>query len=115
MLCPECKAELENGRTDCPICGWESTGEKEQKWVVLGTIADRPFADLARETLKSLNIPAVVVSRAGFFGNIGLPLNPIFDGGKLGVFEISVPQSFIQEAADSLDMTLGDKWQREDA
>lgn len=113
MLCPECKVELENGRADCPICGWESANEKEQEWVLLGTIEERPFADLARETLKSLDIPAVVVSRAGFFGNIGLPLNPIFAGGKSGVFEISVPSSFIKEAAETLDMTLGDKWRQE--
>ncbi|MDH3891043.1 MAG: hypothetical protein OEV49_08145 [candidate division Zixibacteria bacterium] len=98
---------------NCSICGWEHAKETEQEWVVLGTIEDRPFADLARETLKSLDIPAVVVSRAGFFGNIGLPLNSVFDGGKLGVFEISVPQSFVREAADTLDMTLGDKWRRE--
>lgn len=113
MLCPECKVELANGKVDCPICGWESA--KEQEWVLLGTIEARPFADLARETLKSLDIPAVVMSRAGFFGNIGLPLNSIFDGGKPGVFEISVPQSFVQEAAETLDMTLGDKWQKDGA
>jgi RNA polymerase subunit RPABC4/transcription elongation factor Spt4 len=111
MQCPKCNTELENGKMNCPICGWEST--EKQEWVVLGTIEARPFADLARETLKSLDIPAVVVSRAGFFGNIGLPLNSVFDSGKLGIFEIRVHQSFINEAADALDMTLGDKWQRE--
>lgn len=82
---------------------------------MLGTIEERPFADLARETLKSQDIPAIVISRAGFFGNIGLPLNPIFGGGKPGVFEISVPLSFVKEAAELLDMTLGDKWQKEGA
>ena len=113
MLCPKCKVELKNGKVDCPICGFESAKDEEQEWVVLGTIEDRPFADLARETLKSLDIPAVVVSRAGFFGNVGLPLNSIFDGGKAGVFEIKTPKSFAKEAAETLDMTLGDKWRRE--
>lgn len=113
MLCPDCKIEIENGKAACPICGWESTEDEQPEWVVLGTIEDRAFADLARETLKSLNIPAVVVSRSGFFGNIGLPLNPVFGGGKAGAFEISVPPSFINEAAETLDMTIGDKWLRE--
>lgn len=115
MLCPKCNIELKSDHVDCHICDWESPNEKEPEWVVLGTIEDRPFADLARETLKSLDIPAVVVSRSGFFGNIGLPLNPIFGGSKPGVFEISVPLSYIEEAADLLDMTLGDKWQKEGA
>ena len=111
MICPECKIELENGKMICPICGWESN--EKQEWVVLGTIKDRPFADLARETLKSMGIPAVVLSRSGFFGDVGLPLNSVFEGGKVGTYEIKVPQSYINEAADTLDMTLGDQWQRE--
>ncbi len=80
---------------------------------MLGIIEEQPFADLARETLRSLNIPAVIVSRSGFFGNVGLPLNSVFDNGKLGVFEISVPLEFIEEATEALDMTLGDKWLKE--
>ncbi len=114
MLCPECKAELEDGAVNCPICGWELTEEEKAKWLVLGTIQAPPFANLAREVLKSQGIPAVVISRSGFFGNIGLSLNPMFGDGKPGTFEILVPRDYAEEARDTLDMTLGDKWKPEE-
>ena len=114
MLCPKCKTELEDGKVSCPVCGWELTDEEKAKWLVLGTIQDPPFANLAREVLKSQGIPAVVISRSGFFGNIGLSFNPIFSGGKPGSFEILVPRDYADEARDTLDMTLGDKWQPEE-
>jgi hypothetical protein len=79
--------------------------------VVLGSIEDKLSADFARETLKDMNIPAVIISKSGFFGDIGLPLNPFYKPGE-AMFEVSVPQGFEEEACDALDMTLGDKWQR---
>jgi RNA polymerase subunit RPABC4/transcription elongation factor Spt4 len=114
MLCPECKTELEDGKVSCPVCGWELTDEEKAKWLVIGTIQDPPFANLAREVLRSQGIPAVVISGSGFFGNIGLSFNPIFGGGKPGAFEIMVPRDYAEEARDTLDMTLGDKWQPEE-
>ncbi|UCD65125.1 MAG: hypothetical protein JSW34_06765, partial [Candidatus Zixiibacteriota bacterium] len=70
-------------------------------------------ADFARETLAGSGIPTVIFSRSGFFGNIGLPLNPFYRPGH-AAFEISVPEEFAQEAQELLDMTLGDKWQKKE-
>jgi hypothetical protein len=114
MLCPECKTDLTDGRIDCPVCGWELTEEEQRKWVVIGTVSDRPFADMARETLKSQSIPAVVMSRSGFFGNVGLSLNPIFDAGRSPTFEVIVPRDYAEQACETMDMTLGDKWEPEE-
>lgn len=111
--CPECNIVLKGNPERCYICGSPVKAEDEQGWVVLGMVDSKPFADMARETLKSCEIPAVVISKSGFFGNVGLPLNPIYES-KPASFEISVPADYQDEAIDVLDATLGDKWQRKE-
>ncbi|MEW6413118.1 MAG: hypothetical protein AB1483_11725 [Candidatus Zixiibacteriota bacterium] len=101
------------GATSCYICGHELNDAEDQQWVSLGEIEDKFSADFATETLGSYEIPVVIISRSGFFGNIGLPLNPFYKPGS-ALFEVMVPQEYIQEASDILDMTLGDKWQRKE-
>jgi len=116
-FCPRCKIEWEDKMTECPICSAELTtdgGEaRPGDWVVLGSIEDKLSADYARAVLTSYEIPAVVVSRSGFFGQIGLTLNTFYKPGAL-LFEVSVPEEYCEEAAGVLDMALGEKWQRKD-
>ena len=71
-------------------------------------------ADFARETLTAYEIPAVIVSRSGFFGTVGLTFTAFYSGRK-GLFEVSVPKGYLDEASGVLDMTLGAKWRRKDA
>ncbi len=99
--------------TSCYICGHELNESEDLDWITLGAIEDKFSADFAKETLASYEIPAVILSKSGFFGNIGLPLNPFYKTGT-ALFEVMVPKEFIQEASDILDMTLGEKWQRKD-
>jgi hypothetical protein len=116
MFCPECKTEWEEGTVECPICSGElrpSEAETEAGWVRLGTIEDKMSADFAVEVLKSYEISAVVISKSGYFGQVGLTLNPLYSKGS-GQFEISVPVSEVEEAIEVLNMALGNSWQRED-
>ena len=53
-----------------------------------------------------------IFSKSGFFGDAGLTLNPFYKQ-ESGTYEVKVPNSYIEEAADILDMILGDKWQKE--
>ncbi len=76
---------------------------------MIGSIDDKISADYAEETLKSYNIPVVVISSAGFFGTAGLTFNP-FHGSSQGLFEISVPEEFVEEAVGTLDMILSSSW-----
>lgn len=114
VFCPECNIRLKGEPEKCYICGGEVVADDDSGWILLGIVEDKVFADLARETLKSCDIPAVVISRSGFFGNVGLPLNPFYQP-KTAAFEISVPVACRTEATEVLDMTLGDKWQRKEA
>ena len=118
MFCPECKTKWEEGTLECPVCGrelqpGEAETETEAGWVRLGTIEDKMSADFAVEVLKSYEISAVVISKSGYFGQVGLTLNPLYSKGS-GQFEISVPVADIEEAVDVLNMALGDRWQREE-
>jgi len=82
--------------------------------VKLGSLGDNISADFAREVLASYEIPAVIISRSGFFGQVGLTFNRFYKPGS-SLFELSVPEAFVEEAAEVLNMTLGDQWQREES
>ena len=110
MFCPDCKTELEEGATSCHVCGWEMD---ETDWIMLGVIKNKFSADLAKETLSSQGIPAVVFSKSGFFGDAGLPLYSFFKKGE-ALYEISVPVVYTEEAVEILDMTIGDNWHRKE-
>jgi len=109
-FCPVCNSEWDEGTSECPVCGHDLTGDDEDiVWVVLGSFRDRLTADLAKETLDATEIPAVLFSRSGFFGNIGLTMTPFY-GGDPAAFEISVPEEWAEEAMDTLNAVLGDTW-----
>jgi hypothetical protein len=90
-----------------------STVNDTAAWVKIGSIADCLSADFAREVLCSYEIPAVVISRSGFFGQAGLTLTRFYKSGA-SLFEVSVPSDVIEEACGVLDMTLGETWCREE-
>jgi len=115
VFCPDCKAEWMPQTEDCPICGRDLADEKhDSEWILLGTIEDKVSADFARETLTTYEIPAVIVSKSGFFGAIGLTLHSFYSG-QAGLFEVSVPSDDVEEAAEILTMTLGEKWHRKES
>ncbi|UCG60938.1 MAG: hypothetical protein JSV52_11490 [Candidatus Zixiibacteriota bacterium] len=112
--CPACNTEIADDASTCYICGCELDEEREITWTIIGEIEDKLSADFGKEALATSEIPAVVFSRSGFFGNIGLPLNPFYKAGS-ALFEISVPEEFIEEASEILEMTLGKKWHRKES
>lgn len=112
--CHTCHNYWDEGVSSCPICGDDMDDNRDVKWILLGMIEDKLSADFARETLITYNIPAVVISKSGFFGNIGLPLNPFYNANAGSTFEVSVPAEFAEDAAHILDMVVGEKWQRKE-
>ncbi len=111
MLCPKCRAELSEDDTTCNVCGFKigKVTETEQAWVLLGYISDKITADFANETLMSFEIPSVLMSKSGFFGNAGLALTSFFSNSDQ-LFEISVPAHLVEEATEILNNTLGSGW-----
>jgi hypothetical protein len=117
-FCPRCKTEWGDDLTDCPNCSAElipsPEAEDRSAWVALGSIEDRFSADYARAVLNSYEIPAVVISKSGFFGQVGLTFHAFYKSGSW-LFEVSVPAEYVEEAAGVLDMALGNKWTRREA
>ncbi len=117
MFCPACKTEWARGMSECPVCSKEFPSDPadspDANWVLLGYVGDPMSADYAREVLKSYEVPAVVISKSGFFGRAGLTLQSFYSPGAQ-LFEVSVPSDYLEEAAGIMDMILGDKWQKKE-
>ena len=121
--CRRCKETFPDGLTACPNCGDDfeddeaftenddEFGERESGWTLIGKIRDVMSAGYAKETLQSYDIPAVVRSESGFFGQAGLNLPQIY-GKQKGLFQIYVPTEMIEEAEDILNMILGHSWEK---
>lgn len=112
-LCPVCETDYKVGLTTCPVCGSDITEVENAEWIRVGMIEDKISADYALETLRSYQIPSVVISKSGFFGAAGLPLTPFYKP-QAGFFEVMVPAEYRDEATDILDMILGSNWYKED-
>lgn len=111
--CPSCKSELSQNADVCVICNYEISKNNKSEWILIGSIHDSISSDYAKETLKSYNIPAVIFSKSGMFGTAGLPLIN-FHNSSNGLFDVSVPEEYVQEATDILDMILGESWTKKD-
>lgn len=85
------------------------TGEGD--WKLLGKVNDATSAGYAKETLESYDVPCVLLSESGFFGQAGLNLPQAY-GSRLGQFEIFVPENRMEEAVDIMNMIFGDNWDR---
>lgn len=108
--CPACNYDsLTAG--DCPVCGYETA--QGGSWIRLGTIDDSVSADFAREVLRSYEVPAVVISKSGFFGQFGLFFHG-FHSGELQQFELRVPETHADEASALVQMAIGQHWHGED-
>ena len=112
-FCPVCKSELPSDVEVCPGCKFEVGNHADTKWIQIGSIEDQVSSDYAKETLKSNNIPVVILSKSGFFGSAGLPLNPFY-GTNDGFYSVLVPEDFVEEAVDILNIVLADNWEKKD-
>lgn len=115
--CPVCKVNWDDTMSECPVCSHElgnaPADAEAGSWILLGSVGDKISADYAKEVLSSYEIPVVVISKSGFFGQAGLTLHTFYKPGSL-LFEVSVPAEWVEEATEIMEMILGDKWQRKE-
>ena len=111
--CPKCDENFPGDLTSCPACGYEfdNSANVNEGWVLVARINETTAADYARETLISYQIPAVVISESGFFGQVGLNL-PSVTGKGIGKFQVHVPSELREDAENILTMILGDGWEK---
>ena len=110
-LCPVCNSKIPGQATTCPVCNTELDQDLDQlgEWLILGVFEDQVSAGLAHETLLNADIPAVLFSKAGFFGAAGLTMNTFY-GNRQGMYEISVPTDMFEEANELVNAVLDGQW-----
>lgn len=123
-FCPNCKYEYEANVTECPDCDVElvpSLPEPQDEtidpingyddWVELARLTSQPSADLLLEALQARDIPSVILSGTGHFGQTGQmgtdSFRPVGGG-----YTLLVPEDFVQEADQEATGVLGEEYEK---
>lgn len=123
-FCPNCRYEYDAGVTECPDCEEElvpslpepddETIDLEGKyddWVELARLTSQPSVAMLIEALHDSEIPAVVLSGAGHFGQTGQMGSSSFRPVG-GAYTILVPEDFVQEADQEATAILGEEYEK---
>ncbi|UCD62916.1 MAG: hypothetical protein JSW34_09150 [Candidatus Zixiibacteriota bacterium] len=121
MFCPKCRYEYRPEVTTCPDCdeplvsripepSEDPTAEDDiGDWIPLARMASREYAEMIIGALNERDIPAVIHSGTGHFGQTGQmgvsSHNPI--GGR---YLLLVPDEYSAEADTVGMMILGEEW-----
>ena len=122
-FCPKCRYEYKPEISICPDCNEylvSTLPEKNEEiseidnmgydnWVRIGRLTSQAYANMINEGLHSKNIPVIILSGTGHFGQTGQmgtsSFRPI-DGG----FSVMVPEEFAVDANYEAEIILGDDW-----
>ena len=124
-FCPKCRYEYNVGITTCPDCDEPLVAELPPEiddesiydsanyddWVQLARIASHEYANMIVEVLHSKEIPAVVLSGAGHFGQLG-QLGPSSSRPVGGAYSIMVPNEYVVDADREGEMIMGEDWKK---
>jgi len=101
----------------CPNCQTEynenDSAEKEptyKDWVHLARLTSSEYAQMILEVLRSRNIPSVILSGTGHFGQTGqMGVSSFRPIG--GTYSLMVPHEHIADADREAAIVLGDEWE----
>jgi hypothetical protein len=124
-FCPKCRYEYRLGINVCPDCNEplvpalppenESASEydesKYKNWVCIGRLHSNEYAELVKEALITKDIPAVVLSSTGHYGQIGGMLMASGFSKGSGFF-LLVPADYVDDADQEAEAILGDEWKQ---
>jgi hypothetical protein len=125
-FCPKCRAEYTEQIEACPECGKplveslpEQPGETSpspdieteyKEWVQLARLTSQQYAEMVVEALRAKNIPAVILSGTGHFGQLGM-MNVSLYLPIGGGYSVMVPRKFAVDADREGSLLLGDVWE----
>ena len=123
-FCPKCKYEYLSSVSKCPDCNEELVAslpkesdltddnfEKYKDWIPLARFNSDQIAALAIDSLRSKDIPAVVLSGTGHFGMTGqMGISSFRPVG--GSYTLLVPEEYIVIADHESAIIFGDEWEK---
>ena len=119
-FCPKCRFEYQPEIETCPDCGQKLTAELPDQehddsnpdyanWTPIARLTSREYAEMVLQHLRDSDIPAVILSGAGYFGMTGqMGLSSSVSVG--GAFTIAVPGKYEEEADAQGESLLGEIW-----
>ncbi len=121
MFCPNCRYEYQETVTVCPDCNEklvkelsepeEDTGVVHKDWIQLARLTSHEYAEMIREALHTNEIPAVILSGGGYFGQTG-QMGPGSARPIGGGFSLLVPREFVMQADQIAGSILGETWEQ---
>ncbi len=118
-FCPKCRYEYEEGIFRCPDCDEplvdrleeDKKGEEYKDWIEIARLTSPQFAQMVLEVLHEKEIPAVISSSSGFFGETGqMGIASFAPAG--GGFSLLVPEKFVSIADKEAALVLGEVWEK---
>ena len=122
-FCPKCRYEYNPEVSICPDCSEylvaklpeidASNSEIDDmgydNWVKIGRLSSQAYANMINDGLQSKNIPVVIISGAGHFGQTGqMGTSSFLPVG--GGYIVLVPEEFVEDANHEAEIILGDEW-----
>jgi len=136
-FCPKCRFEYREGVEVCPDCNldlvaslppedlrkkddWRrrkgepptsipSPDEDDTGWIALARLTSLQSAEMIIELLQEKDIPAVINSGVGYFGQIG-SMGPSSYRPVGGGYTIMVPEESAEDADLEAEAVLGEEW-----
>jgi len=124
-FCPKCRYEYKQMVEICPDCNEKlvyslpeevseqtsSDIETYRDWVQIARLTSPQYAEMVVEALRTKNIPAVILSGTGHFGQTGqFGVSSFRSVG--GGYSLMVPKEHVTETDNVGELILGDEWKK---
>jgi len=107
-VCPDCGAKLVEELPPLEDDSADDDAIEYEDWIEIGRLSSQQMAQMALEALRSKNIPAVILSGTGYFGQSGLEGAAILS--KSDSYKLMVTAEFVEDADNEMETLLGEIW-----
>lgn len=123
-FCPSCRYEYTAAVNVCPDCNEKLVDHLEEKstvkdnettyekWIPLARLTSTQMAEMILEGLRAKNIPVVLHSTGGHFGQTGQLGASSYRPIAGGFITVMVPEEFASQADREAEVILGDEWKK---